>query len=524
MRAILVSVFLFLLAAPLQPQDAVIRTSVRAVEVNVVAQDRKGQPVTDLAKDDFIIKENGKERPIKLFSMETMGSRGAAGPGETAKSAGPMTFTNRVEESAGAVTIFLFDGLNTRFEDQAYAKRQLLKYLAEVDYKDRVALFSLGRTLTLLHDFTTDTKALIDEINRHKNRLNTEVADAEPEAADTGDPNMDDFLDNANQKIADFTNIMRASTTAAALEAIAEHTARIPGRKNLVWISSAFPMYIGFTPESFGNPSRENRDFSPETQRAIRALNDASIAVYPVDARGLRTNMTPASTGGGKRARNNTPPPSIAADRTYDTMEYLADGTGGKAFHDLNNLSAAIKTATSDARVSYVLTFTPPGDSLDGKYHQLKVEVKRSGVHIRYRKGYIAYADAPQPLLSQAIVSPLAYTGVGLRVTLETAASGLTAAVNVDPHNITLEQHDGAWTGQLEMMVSTSGAGPTAAAAPKTTIVKIKLPQDAYERVQKDGLTVKTSIQLPPGSVLNIGVRDVPSGSVGTLHLARKAG
>jgi VWFA-related protein len=229
----------FAQAPPSASGSAVIKTTSRIVDVNVIAVDKHGNPVTDLGKEDFVIKESGKERPITLFSLETLDSKptseamASGGFAGDAKTPRQMTFTNHVEQTTTGVTIFLFDGLNTKFEDQARAKAQLVKYLREVDAKDRVALFALGRSLVLLHDFTTDTQAMINAINRHGSRINTEVADAEPIQSNTGDEKMDEFLDNANQQIADYTNMLRATQTAAALEAIAGHVARIPEER--IW-------------------------------------------------------------------------------------------------------------------------------------------------------------------------------------------------------------------------------------------------------------------------------------------------
>src|ERR1017187_3916458 len=71
----------------------------------------------------------------------------------------------------------------------------------------------------------------------------------------------------------------------------------------------------------------------------------------------------------------------------------LAGETGGRGFHHINDLSAAIQEAASDARVSYSLAFSPPAGSLDDSYHRLEVTVKRPDVKLRYRPGYVARRD-----------------------------------------------------------------------------------------------------------------------------------
>ena len=88
-------------------------------------------------------------------------------------------------------------------------------------------------------------RSLIRIANGHKTRINTEVAASEPEAPNTGDDALDQWMAAADQKIADFQVINRVQSTLSGLEAIANHLARLPGRKNLVWISSGFPFSIG---------------------------------------------------------------------------------------------------------------------------------------------------------------------------------------------------------------------------------------------------------------------------------------
>jgi len=110
---------------------------------------------TTLTKDDFKIFDNRQPQQIASFSMESVKVAQ-----EKTKTAAPLpqnTFTNRVElrpKAPNSVTVMLLDGLNTKFEDQVYAKQQLIKFLAELHAEDRVAVYTLGTQLKILHDFT----------------------------------------------------------------------------------------------------------------------------------------------------------------------------------------------------------------------------------------------------------------------------------------------------------------------------------------------------------------------------------
>ncbi len=141
-----------------------------------------------------------------------------------------------------SVTVILLDALNTHFIDMAYARGQVKKFLKQLRPGDRVALYGLSNELYVLHDFTQDADSLLRALDDSKNTENFHVGASEETPADTGDDNVDAFMDQASHQIAEYANIDRADLTAQALEAIADHLAGMPGRKNLVWVSGAFPI------------------------------------------------------------------------------------------------------------------------------------------------------------------------------------------------------------------------------------------------------------------------------------------
>jgi hypothetical protein len=89
---------------------------------------------------------------VASFSMES------TGPLMPASDSTPVnlplnTFTNRLElkeATPSAITIILLDGLNSLLEDQAQARRQVIKFLNQMQEGDRVALYTLGHELKVL--------------------------------------------------------------------------------------------------------------------------------------------------------------------------------------------------------------------------------------------------------------------------------------------------------------------------------------------------------------------------------------
>jgi VWFA-related protein len=371
----------------------------------------------------------------------------------------------------------------------------------------------------------------------------------------------DSFLQSADQQYIDYTETVRATRTAAALQTIAGRLQGIPGRKTLIWISGGFPVQLGLSNSvdamaqsnpnnrqsgGFGGKSgnrggggsssssnsngqsgsSSNTSLAPSelpgtgesyennVARAIRALNEADVAVYPVDARGITAapifDANRASLG--KRSR----PPKAAAppDFDYETLESLADGTGGRAFHNINDLNSAIQQAASDARVNYSLAFTPAAGGLDGSYHRLEVTVKRPDVKLRYRSGYVAARDvAVAPSLAQAIANPVDLAGIGFSVHLEPVDGGYKASMTIDPRNLTLEPKDGKWIGSLQFLVAVGKVE-------QLTTIPLSLTEASFRHIQDQGLVLGARVKTPPGTKgFGIGFRDIPSGAVGTLHV-----
>src|SRR6266536_207810 len=81
---------------------------------------------------------------------------------------------------------------------------------------------------------------------------------------------------------------------------------------------------------------------------------------------------------------------------SHDTMAILANRTGGRAYYNTNDLTRAIHEAIDDAQVNYVLGYYPAHNKWDGKFHQVKVQVNRKGIDLRYRLGYFAFAETPR--------------------------------------------------------------------------------------------------------------------------------
>ena len=188
--------------------------------------------------------------------------------------------------------------------------------------------------------FTRDRAALADEIHKLRGRRGVYIP--------TRSVIEEAHLDPRYSRSVEFA---RAQVTATALQAAVIHLGAIrEGRKAVLFVSEGVPL------------GRETYTWLDEM---IRNANDNNTAVYTLDPRGLV----------GMRS---------------DVLYSLADNTGGKAFLNSNAPQAALRQIVRDASAFYLIGYSASESPVDGKFHKIKVRVKRPGVQVRARNGYVA--------------------------------------------------------------------------------------------------------------------------------------
>ena len=517
-------------AASLAQDRPVFRSNVRLVNVNVIAHDSSGQPVRNLAASDFRVYEDGKEQKIEVFAVEANPMAPTVLSPATAAAAPANVFSNRLaEREAGGVTVILFDRLNSSFEDQKNARDQILKLLANARASERIALYVLeSDVVTVLHDFTSDASRLSAVLKKYVGTTSIELARSEeraPEFARTGiallDADTEAWLARTQEMVSETYLRRRGQLTTDALEGIANHLAGIPGRKNLVWVSAAFPFVI---PQTNSAPKIMN----VEVNRATRAINSADIAVYPVDIRGLMGAFVnpAASTGtvvaGAKPSGGFT---TLAITHpNQDTMRELAEATGGRVYLNTNAIGDAIRRAIDDSRVSYVLGYYSTRPEPDNKFRAISVKVNRSGIALRHRKGYlaapvVASANARVRLdaLARVMQSPLEASAISLTAELSRTKNDGTVVVRLDPESLTWVQKKDVREAVIDVVITQSTPDGRYFSIKETTVT-LTADAERYRQMIEDGLTLSSNFTVAPNAYrLHVVVSDVSSQSVGSL-------
>jgi VWFA-related protein len=518
--------------------ETVLRSTSRLVQLSVIVKNKNGEPILGLKKHDFTLLDGGRKQKIAFFSTE------GPAPITPHRALPSNVFTNRFDlngQDPGTVTILLYDALNTSFFDQAYARAHILRFLKTVRAQDHVALYALTTQLRILQDFTGDTSSLVSAANRIQPKETVAFDASHPENFDVpalhNDPmwmRFQDAVNNANGEIADQYTINRVGLTTAAIIAIADHVAGIPGRKSLIWISDGIPIQIGMDrigavdrdTVSFGgtNAGAASSSTPPrnDLSAAARALNRSNLTIYPVDAHGVEVDPV----GGGGAAF------FMRQDRR-DTFRLLADRTGGKAFYGTNDIAGAIHDALEDGRYTYTLGYYPDHGIWDGKFRGITLNVKAADARLRYRRGYYALPNRSEgePVvkaeLREAAFSPLEATNLGMIVTGEAAAPlsprTVLLQITLDPKQFLLQDLDNRREGGLDLLFLQMGATGNFLAAERQHFGVNFAPKE-YAYLAKVGLVLQRHLAIQPGAVeVRIAVRDANSGSLGSVTFPVKA-
>jgi VWFA-related protein len=494
-----------------------LKVATQLVQVSVVVQDKHGKPITGLKKSDFTVLDNKQRQEIQFFSGEENSAEGQA---RSQPPLPPNAFTNKVlSTSAGLnnVTVILLDALNTPLLDQSYARDQVIKFLQQIKPEDHIAIYTLGRHLRMMHDFTTDSASLVEIMQKYKGRPTTEL-EASKEWNDS--PLQTFLLPREAEASADTAFGDRVRITAEAFQDIANHLAWAPGRKNLIWVSGAFPLVIGLAPGRLDAPI----SFTDEIGQVTKVLNNANLAVYPVDARGI---VGEDLTGKGTGMRFEGPAghgdwPSLL------TMSAIAAMTGGKAYFNNDDIKGCIQEAMNDASVTYKLAYAPQGITWNGRYRRIKVEVGVPGAKVRAREGYFA---TPLPnanervrsaILGGTAMSPLEATAIELttRVMATDVSTRKIAVVTLmDLHQIFFKSEDGKRIAKIDAALAQVD-DRNAIVGVESQSMSLELAPEVYQRLLAQGGTYSKEVTVDPKAVsLRIVIRDAATGNIGSVNI-----
>jgi VWFA-related protein len=385
--------------------ETVFKVSVRLVPVSVVVRDTKGQAVGNLGKKDFLLFDERKPQPISSFTVEKEKGEREPEPAEQATpapSAAPANSSADTSLKPAAqnrnTVAYVFDDLQTTFEDLANVIAAAERHLSALHPEDRVAIFTTSGQIGL--DFTFDREklqAVLRMLKPHSHvtsecpPVSYYMADLIANQGDAGASALavDETMRCAGVTAAAARGIAKAKAlevvslgrveserTLQVLRDVIDRTTAMPGRRSIVLVSAGFLTVA---------PDAQDREMSLVDQ-AVRA----GIVFNTLDVQGVpATGISGSNSEDFGRAL-------FDRDEATARSEVLADlayGTGGMFFHNNNDLQEGFRQTGDVPEYIYLLGFSP--QKLDGKFHKLKVKVSGpEKVSVQARTGYYALKPA----------------------------------------------------------------------------------------------------------------------------------
>lgn len=451
MRGLIAVLVVVAAATPLAQQPPqpppVFRGGTDLVEVDVVVRDRDGNFVADLTADDFVVEESGQPQSIVVFYVRAAGRPAVPAtsiPGANAGRA-PVASTRRPR----ALVVVLDD------EHLTSAGFRRAQAAAEALFTDEFQAGDIGGFIVggrMANDrLTSDRDELIRAIKKAKPRGSAngvllelqrwprmneselfaiargaqDVLDEVVRRACYDDPGQcsgaggPEFARSAiQQKGRQLSAVLRAgaNNTLHTMTRLFDGLGQFDRRKIVLLISE------GFLTE----------DSTALLRQSAAAAARADVRVYSADAKGLDTHRLGEHLRGDTAGNTEALGDLLNVEADSGALSDLAAESGGAFVRNANDLGRAVRLIGDDSVNHYVIAFRPA--AYDGKYHPLKVSVKRAGVSVRARRGYLAptaststaasaagaaatstAAPSPEPAIEAPAASPDADAAARLR-------------------------------------------------------------------------------------------------------------
>jgi VWFA-related protein len=323
-----------------------LRVSTQRVLLDVVVTDSRGNPVRNLTKDDFQVYEDHVPQVIKSF--EATESR-------PLPSNVPINSTAELDkiEPKAPVSILVLDELATKFEDQAFTRYSLKKYLKSQGNtlaQPTMLVVVNFKHFMVLRDYTTSKQEILKALDQHMSTM----------VWTPGSGNL-----QASQFTATFASLME----------VAEATAGHPGHKNMIWVGRGFPSMDLATLDPVSMDAIQQM-----IQLCTNMLRDARITLYTVDPVGLTATAV------------STLDDDFSDEDPFDSevgFKALAKATGGMSFYNRNDVDNMIGKSFDAGTNFYTLSYRPTSGSTDAKaFRNIHIVMKDKALHATTRKGY----------------------------------------------------------------------------------------------------------------------------------------
>jgi VWFA-related protein len=562
---VIIAAMMFPNSASAKPKDksadkenAETRITARAelVLVPTLVTDKSGNHVKGLTREDFRLLENGAEQKIATFEEVTSDAHRLPRPRN------PNEFTNSLaaESTHARVTIIVLDLINTPLMAQADARKELLNYLTQtVDQREPTGLYTLTRSgIRMIHDFTTDPRILIAALHMLKGEAYELVDSPEDVEAITGTASpegsaypgsptaapashgsagvaseaqrLQSMMEDSELNFQAFEQRIAITYTLDGMQEIAQALAGIPGRKSLIWATGGFPFNVSDNTMQLVPYGRDSlSDVLPMYEHTWQLLNEAQIALYSVDVKGLQVTTLPSASlrNPGKNFRRSAVWRELDTQATFQTF---ASMTGGRVYFNSNDLAKGFRDAVNDSAEYYMLGYYLDRSTPKSGWRKLAVKVKRDHVEVRARSGFFVTEATTDPEnarkadISLALQSPLDYTSLTLVTRWTKVEPGkepgkkhVNYEMQLSPDAGVINQADNNRV-VLDFVALAKTPEGKLAGPPMGQKVDVHLSPERLPKILQQGVVYRDALDLAPGEyTVRFVVRDDLSGRTGSV-------
>jgi VWFA-related protein len=523
-----------------QPSLPTLRITVTLVQVDAVVTDSHGRHVPNLAAGDFELLQDGVPQKISYFSyVPAPEPLPPAPPALTPKPIAP----DQVKRTVALVV----DDLALSFDSIVRVRNALRQYIErEMQPGDLAAIVRTGGGIALLEQFTTDRRLLLEAVDLLKWRFDGRAGLASieplPDAARPGRQERPEMLD--------YGYTLSALGSLGTLVQVVQGMRDLPGRKSVVLLSDSLQV---------------DSEIGPAIVKLTDLANRSNVSIYTVDPRGLQSGMSAADIAMADQAPNAAPrrgqrqpqpgdapdrpedigdgpafpmPPGAAEIQSVSGLSDLARRTGGMFLANRNDIAGCIREAAADQLGYYLLGYTPAEGTFEkeqgqAKFHRVAVRVKRSGLRVRWKSGFLGVPDelhltrttekTREQELLEALASPFAATDIQVRLTSLFSVSNeagpfIHSLLYFDAHSLLFtHQPNGNWHATVDV-VAAAYRGLKQSVVQRSRVQEIEVPDAMYQRALQEGfLFVFNDAMKEPGMfLLRAVVRDHGSGRLGS--------
>ncbi|HXB56675.1 MAG TPA: VWA domain-containing protein [Vicinamibacteria bacterium] len=542
-------------------QEAVPGAKAEIVRLDAVVTDTNGNPIRDLSREDFELRDDGK--PQRLTHFAFVGKDGAteakatAEPPEKGATAPAAAPEEEAAPQAGRQIAILVDDLHISPGSLESVKEALRRVADEfLRPNDNVALIttsSPGGVQALTQERATlkqainalalnpratapgkdsqmtpeqaelilrgDRNALLlaakmmvedpssvynDPRGTPRGQVGT-GSGANPRSVSPDKGEQQAAVEASSQARGILMEALRFSTVSLSrVDDILRGLASLPGRKLCLLVSEGFLVGAGTTEER-----------TQELQRIIDAATRSGAVVYALDAHGLATDMRDASH---ERQTSSAGLQAIVAHQggalMRTTLQTVANDTGGFLVRGTNDLTAGMRRMLADNEAYYLLAYEPVNQKRDGHFHRIELRLPhRPQLVVRTRKGYYApqegkVAGAPPrgltesdslAVLGQAIPTSTKLSIAADFLALPTLGPHAVVRAHVDVGGLTWRRGDGRLRAALYIVGGAYNADGNPVGTPFRARRELDLSQAEYERAKVEGIDFQQQVPLEAG-------------------------